>query len=60
MKIQSLTYELPPAGGGADFQIEFYNLGYVQNIAVSHAYKSMNVKWTNIVFRCVKHCDEPL
>jgi len=20
----------------------------------------MNVKWTNIVFRCVKHCDEPL
>ena len=25
------------------------NLGYVQNIAVWHAYEGMNVKWTNIV-----------
>ena len=31
---RSLTYELPPVGGGTDFQIEFYNLGYEQNIAV--------------------------
>ena len=31
---RSLTYELPPVGGGTDFYIEFYNLGYEQNIAV--------------------------
>ena len=30
----SLTQELPPTVGGADIQIEYYNLGYEQNIAV--------------------------
>ena len=28
------------------FLIEFDHLSYVQNIAVSYAYESMNVKWT--------------
>ena len=31
---QSLNCGLPLAGGVTDFEIEFYNLGYVQNIAV--------------------------